>query len=74
MKISCGQKRNSVLFTNLSKAFDCLSNGLLTVQLSSFGFSFEALTLVQNYLPNRKQRTKVSSTFSSSEEIIFVVS
>ena len=34
----------------------------------------EALRLVQDYLSNRKQRIKVDSTFSSSEEILFRVS
>ena len=74
MEISCGQKQNSVPFTNLSKAFGYLLHGLLTAKLNAYGFSFVALCLAQDYLSNRKQRTKVSSTFISSEEVIFGVS
>ena len=59
--------------TDLSKAFDCLSHDLLLAKLNAFGFSIAALRLVQNYLSNRKQRTKINSDFSSWEEILFGV-
>ena len=61
------------LLTDLSKAFNCLSYGLLIAKLNAYGFSIAALRLVQNYLSNRKQRTKINSDFSSWEEILFGV-
>ena len=61
------------LLTDLSKAFDCLEHELLIAKLNAYGFSLTALTLVHNYLSNRKQRTKINSTYSSLLEIIFGV-
>ena len=61
------------LFTDLSKAFDCLPHDLLLAKLNAYGFSLRALRLVQSYLLNRKQRTKINSEFSSWEEILFGV-
>ena len=61
------------LLTDLSKAFVCLSHDLLIAKLNAYGFSIAALRLVQNYLSNRKQRTKINSDFSSWEEILFGV-
>ena len=48
------------LLTDLSKAFDCLDHELLIAKLNVYGFSLTALKLVQNYLSNRKQRTKMT--------------
>ena len=59
--------------TDLSKAFDCLSHDLLIAKLNAYGFSMAALRLVQNYLSNRKQRTKINKEYSSWEEILFGV-
>ena len=67
------KKMFSALLTDLSKAFDCLSHDLLIAKLNAYGFSIAALRLVQNYLSNRKQRTKINSDFSSWEEILFGV-
>ena len=49
------------LLTNLSKVFDCLDDKLPIAKLNAYGFSLTVLKLVQNYLSNRKQRTKVNS-------------
>ena len=59
------------LLTNLSKAFDCLDYELLIAKLNAYDFSLTALKLVHNYLSNRKQRSKINSTYSSLLEIIF---
>ena len=61
------------LLTDLTKAFDCLPHDLLLAKLNAYGFSLPALRLVQSYLSNRKQRTKINSEFSSWEEILFGV-
>ena len=54
-----------------SLAFPKLSPAL--AKLNAYGFSLPALGLVQSYLSNRKQRTKINSEFSSWEEILFGV-
>ena len=61
------------LLTDLSKAFDCLDHELLTVKLHAYGFSLPALRLINDYLSNRKQRTKIENTYSSWLDIIFGV-
>ena len=61
------------LLTDLSNAFDCLDHELLIAKLNAYGFSLTALKLVHNYLSNRKQRTKINSTYSSLLEIIIGV-
>ena len=67
------RKMFGALLTDLSKAFDCLDHELLIAKLNAYGFSLTALKLVHNYLSNRKQRTKINSTYSSLLEIIFGV-
>ena len=66
-------KMFDALLTDLSKDFDCLNHELLIAKLNAHGFSLTALKLVHNYLSNRKQRTKINSTYSSLLEIIFWV-
>ena len=74
MESAVDNKRNfGALLTDLSKAFDCLPHDLLLAKLNAYGFSLPALKLVQSYLSNRKQRTKINSEFSSWEEILFGV-
>ena len=59
--------------TDLSKAFDCLSHELLIAKLEAYGFDEKAPTLIYNYLSNRKQRVKISDSYSSWSEILFGV-
>ena len=58
------------LLTDLSKAFDCLHHGLLIAKLEAYGFEYSALKYIYSYLSNRKQRTKVNSSFSEWSDII----
>ena len=58
-----------VLLTGLSKAFDCICHRLLVVKLNAYGLSLPALKMIQDYLQNRKQRTKIGSSYSSWEDI-----
>ena len=62
-----------ILLTDLSKAFDCLSHELLLAKLHAYSFNISALRLIYSYLANRKQRTKINSSYSSWEEILFGV-
>ena len=64
---------NGALLTDLSKAFDCLLEDLLIAKLAAYGFDYEFLTLIQSYLSNRKQRTKVNNTYSTFSDILFAV-
>ena len=64
-------KMFGALLTNFSNAFDCLDHELLIAKLNGYDFSSTALKLVHNYLSNRKQRTKINSSYSSLLDIIF---
>ena len=59
-----------ILFTDMSKAFDCLSHDLLISKLNAYGFSNNALKYINDYLTGRKQRTKINESFSSCRDII----
>ena len=52
------------ILTDLSKAFDCLNHNLLLAKMDAYGFVKSALMFIQNYLKERKQRTKVNGSFS----------
>ena len=64
---------SEALLTDLSKAFDCLSHELLITKLAAYGFSRSALWSMYTYLFDRKQRTKMSIFYSSSQDILFGV-
>ena len=49
---------------DLLKAFDTLNYELLIAKLSAYGFNNESLKLIQSYLTNRWQRTKINKSFS----------
>ena len=61
------------LLTDLSKAFGCLPHNLIIAKLNAYGFSLSASKLIHDYLSHRKQRTKINSSYSSWEEILFGV-
>ena len=62
-----------ILLIDFSKAFDCLSHELIIAKLNAYGFSLSALKLMQSYLSERKQRTKINQAYSSWEETLFGV-
>lgn len=53
-----------VVAIDLSKAFDCMSHGLLLAKLHAYGFSLNACHLLKSYLVNRLQRVKIGDTYS----------
>ena len=53
------------LFTDISKAFDCLPHEFKIAKLSAYGFNLPALKLKHSYLSHRKQRTKINHAYSS---------
>ena len=58
------------ILTDLSKAFDyCLNQDLLIAKLEAYGFDICALEFVNNYLKERKQRTKVNGSYSEGTQI-----
>ena len=62
------------LFTDLSKAFDCLVHDFLLVKLEAYGFTYESLKLINSYLTDRKHRKKVKSSYSSFLDLLIGVS
>ena len=49
---------------------DCLPHSLLIAKLNAYGFDNNVMRFVYDYLTLRKQRTKVSGTYSSWQEIL----
>ena len=62
-----------ILLTDLSKAFDCISHELIIAKLYAYGFTKNSLSLVCDYLTQRKQMTKIRNKYSSWREIIYGV-
>ena len=58
------------LMTDLSQGFDCLSHDLLIAKLHAYGIDLSSLELLQDYLSNHWQRTKVESKFNPWKKII----
>ena len=61
------------MLTDLSKAFVCLDHELLIAKLNAYGFSLTALRLINAYLFNRRQRTKIGNSFSDWCEVMLGV-
>ena len=55
---------------DLSKVFDIINYSLLLANLEAYGFSTSSLKLMQSYLYNRFQKTKVNGSFSDWTEIL----
>ena len=58
------------MLMDLSKAFDAMPHDLLLAKLKAYGWSDKSVLLIGDYLSNRKQRVKVTDTFSSWMEIL----
>ena len=53
----------------LSKVYDCFPHDLLVAKFEAHGTDKTGLHLIHNYLSNRKQRTKMNSSFSDWYDI-----
>ena len=73
-KKALDEKKNAgAILTDLSKAFDCLNHDLLTAKLRAYGFDHDALVFIYSYLKERRQRTKIGSSYSTWKEIKYGV-
>ena len=60
----------SILFMDLSKAFDTISHDLMIAKPKTYGFSGKALKFMQIYLKNRKQRGQINNKFNFEKDVI----
>jgi hypothetical protein len=62
-------KKNHVIavFLDLSKAFDTIDHQLLLQKLDKYGFSLNALKMIENYLSNRNSIVNFNGSKSKSE-------
>ena len=69
-KTSLDNRENvGAILMDLSKAFDCIKHDLLLAKLDAYGFSREALRLVNSFLENRHQRVKINGSFSTYKQL-----
>ena len=59
------------LLKDLSKAFDCILHDLLIAKIAVYGFGYQSLRIMESFLSNRQQRTKINNAFSRYLEIIY---
>ena len=72
-KTSLGNRENvGAILMDLSKAFDCIKHDLLLAKLDAYGFSREALRLVNSFSENRHQRVKINGSFSTYNNYLLV--
>ena len=60
----------AAILMDLSKAFDTINHELLIAKLEAYGFDKCALKVLQSYLSDRWQRTKINCTFSTWLELL----
>ena len=64
---------SGAILTDLSKAFDCILHELLIAKFAAYGFDHQSLRIMESFLSNRQQRTKINNAFSRYSEIIYGV-
>ena len=52
------------ILIDLSKAYDCLQHHLLVAKFEAYDVDKTGLSLIYDYLSNRKQRTKINPSYS----------
>ena len=60
---------DTVLFCDLSKAFDCVDHGILLQKLKAYNFSSKSLQLLNSYLEGRSQSVQFSGVTSARCDI-----
>ena len=65
------KKYTTVLFCDLSKAFDCVSHDILIKKLEAYNFSLNSIELIKSYLTNRVQVVEVAGV-RSAESVVSV--
>lgn len=63
------RRHTGTIFCDLSKAFDCVSHGLLIRKLSYYNFNTASKNLLQSYLEHRTQRVVLDGVSSASGTI-----
>ena len=58
------------ILMDLSKAYACLPHDLLIAKFEAYDIDKSDLNLIRNYLSNRKQRTKINSSYSDSYDLV----
>ena len=69
-KVLGNVEKVGAIFMDLSKAFNTIDHSLLLAKLEAYGFSNQALSLLQSYLCNRFQRSIINGSFSSWNKVI----
>ena len=64
---------SGAILTDLSKAFDCILHDLLIAKLTAYGLDYQSLRIMESFLSNIQQRTKINNAFSHYSEIIYGV-
>ena len=52
---------SGAILTDLSKVFDCIFHDLLIAKLTAYGFDYQSLRIMESFLSNRQQRTKINA-------------
>ena len=68
-QIDNGEKMG-VLFMDFSKVCHRINHSFLVTKLKTYGFSDQALSLLQTYLFNKLHRITINGSFSSWNEVI----
>ena len=58
------------VFTDLTKAFDCILNDLLIAKLDAYSFNKNLVRYIYSCLKKRKQRVRINSVTSSLKNIL----
>ena len=62
---------SGAILTALSKPFHCILHDLLIAKLAAYDFDYQSLRIMESFLYNRQQRTKINNAFSRYSEIIW---